>query len=118
MKSKCKRLLVAAIDFGTTYSGYAFSWKSEWRKVIHQTLHSDKYVSSKAPTTLLLNPDKSFCAFGFGAENTYKDILAENNSDSDSEEQTTTSTSSQKWKDYYYFHRFKMFLHEDKVRNF
>ena len=115
-------MLVAAIDFGTTYSGYAFSWKSEWRKINHQTCHTDKFVSSKASTTLLLHPDKSFYMFGYGAENTFKDLAAIHKSDSDtdtdSEEETDTSTSkpSKNWKDYYYFHRFKMLLHKDEVR--
>lgn len=31
--SKSPKLLVAAIDFGTVYSGYAYSFKYEWTKV-------------------------------------------------------------------------------------
>lgn len=60
--------------------------------------------------------------FGYGAENTFKDLAAIHKSDSDtdtdSEEETDTSTSkpSKNWKDYYYFHRFKMLLHKDEVR--
>ena len=31
-KSCCDKLVVAAIDFGTTYSGYAFSFKHDYEK--------------------------------------------------------------------------------------
>lgn len=31
--SNTPKLLVAAIDFGTVYSGYAYSFKWEWTKV-------------------------------------------------------------------------------------
>lgn len=118
IKSKCKRLLVAAIDFGTTYSGYAFSWKGEWRKVNLQTCVIDNFVSQKAPTTLLLNPDRTFNAFGHGAESTFKEMTEEHcsDSDSDSDTQEETEPKSTNWREYYYFQRFKMLLHKDEVR--
>ena len=34
MATKGKRLLVAAIDFGTTFSGYAFSFKTDPENII------------------------------------------------------------------------------------
>lgn len=114
-------MLVAAIDFGTTYSGYAFSWKSEWRKIHHANYMGGRFLSSKTPSILLLNPDKSFCAFGYGAENTFKDLVyvtnhaSDSDSDSDSEKETQT-TLNKNWNEYYYFHRFKMLLHKDEVR--
>nr|XP_022295601.1 heat shock 70 kDa protein 12A-like isoform X2 [Crassostrea virginica] len=121
LKSKCKRLLVAAIDFGTTYSGYALSWKSEWRKVHLTNYMSDRFLSSKTPSILLLNPDKSFCAFGYWAENTFKDLIYEtthatdsDSDDSDSGKETQT-TLNKNWNEYYYFHRFKMLLYDDKT---
>nr|XP_022291093.1 heat shock 70 kDa protein 12A-like isoform X2 [Crassostrea virginica] len=119
-KSKCKRLLVAAIDFGTTYSGYACSWKSEWRKIHHANYMGGRFLSSKTPSILLLNPDKSFCAFGYGAENTFKDLVyvtnhaSDSDSDSDSGKETQT-TLNKNWNEYYYFHRFKMLLHKDET---
>lgn len=81
-------------------------------------------MSSKAPTTLLLNPDKTFLAFGYGAENIFMEMTSENeslesdsDSDSDSQEKTENKTNK-KWEEYYYFNRFKMLLHEDTVRIF
>lgn len=112
-------MLVAAIDFGTTYSGYAFSFKHEWRKVQVPACFSDAFVSSKAPTALLLNPDKSFCAFGYGAENTFKDMTTEEDSDTDSDSDSVEEPKTKpkkNWKEHYYFRRFKMLLHKDEVR--
>lgn len=100
------RLFVAAIDFGTTYSGYAFSSKDDWEreplKIISNSWNagSKKLMSTKAPTTLLLNPDKSFRSFGYEAETIYTD-LAEEEGEVDYEK-------------YYYFHCFKMLLHRNK----
>ena len=70
---------MAAIDFGTTYSGFAFSFKNEWTKIITNRYHGGEYLTYKAPTTLLLNPDKSFCKFGFEAEKEYEALAEDNN---------------------------------------
>ncbi|CAC5355526.1 unnamed protein product [Mytilus coruscus] len=79
------KLFVAAIDFGTTYSG-------------------------KAPTSVLIDEDEQFVAFGFDAENKYMASL-ENDSDSDS-----ADSDKDKCKDvYHYFSRFKMELHDKAV---
>lgn len=100
------RLFVAAIDFGTTYSGYAFSSKDDWEKEplkIHANVWNagtKSLLSTKAPTTLLLSPNKQFLAFGYDAETKYTD-LAEDEDDFGS---------------YYYFNCFKMLLHNNKVR--
>lgn len=115
--------MVAAIDFGTTYSGYAFSWSSDWRKVHIEENNSGNFMSSKTPTTLLLNPNKSFCAFGYGAENIFiemtedsKNSDSDSDSDSDSQEEIKKNMKENKnWKEYYYFQRFKMMLLEDDV---
>nr|XP_022322385.1 heat shock 70 kDa protein 12A-like [Crassostrea virginica]XP_022322386.1 heat shock 70 kDa protein 12A-like [Crassostrea virginica] len=91
--SRSKRQLVAGIDFGTTYSGFAYSFKHEWTKIIVNQYHGGEYLTHKAPTTLLLNPDKSFCKFGFDAEKEYA-ALAEDD----------------KHRDYFFFRRFKLIL--------
>lgn len=97
-------LLVAAIDFGTTFSGYAFSFRHEYdlnRLNIYANTSwiagGAGLVSWKTPTTLLLNPDKSFNSFGYQAEEEYIGLLDNNEEDKDR---------------YYYFKRFKMLLHE------
>lgn len=90
--SKSPKLLVAAIDFGTVYSGYAYSFKYEWTKVKINNWGGGKNLSYKTPSVLLLNPDQSFNSFGYQAERKYAE-LAENGSEC---------------KKYFYFQRFKM----------
>lgn len=97
-KSTSSRLIVAAIDFGTTYSGYAYSFDSEWTKVLLNKWEGGNLASYKAPTALLLNPDKSFNSFGYEAEKTYANIAEEDDDEGRS------------CKEYYFFHRFKMML--------
>ena len=98
-KSCCDKLVVAAIDFGTTYSGYAFSFKHDYEKEPTKvssnnwTAGSRALVSLKTPTTLLLKPDKTFAAFGYEAEDRYADLALDE--------------EHGKW---YYFRRFKMML--------
>lgn len=76
-------------------------------------------MSSKAPTTLLLYPDKSFFAFGYEAENIYRESAETVASGSDSESESEDKKKSKfDCKDLYYFHRFKMLLHENKVSTF
>lgn len=97
-KSTSSRLIVAAIDFGTTYSGYAYSFKSNWTKVFMNKWEGGQLTSHKAPTALLLNPDKSFNSFGYEAEKIYGDIA------------TNGDDEGQSSQEYYFFHRFKMML--------
>ncbi|VDI50927.1 Hypothetical predicted protein [Mytilus galloprovincialis] len=97
-------LLVAALDFGTTYSGYAFSMRHEF-KTDPMKIHANQawnsggraLLSLKTPTCLLLNDKKQFIAFGYDAENQYADIVMDEKQD-----------------EYFYFHRFKMNLHNNK----
>lgn len=67
-------------------------------------------MSSKTPTTLLLNPDQTFHAFGYEAETLYSNMAEGNSSDSDDEEEKRTI---QNYSEFYYFHRFKMLLYEN-----
>lgn len=101
-KSKSKHIVVAAMDFGTTYSGYAYSLVHEYEndptKVFAHTkwvAGSQQLISLKTPSILLLNPDKTFKSFGYEAENDYGDLAVEG-----------------KHTDYYYFRRFKMLLYD------
>lgn len=66
-------ILTAAIDFGTTFSGYAFSFCSS-RDDIHMNMNWGESVgclSSKTPTCVLTDSKNVFVAFGFDAEERY-----------------------------------------------
>lgn len=96
---------LAAIDFGTTYSGYAFSVSPLKTKLPEVQILSNQSwnagireaISLKTPTCLLLTKDKEIVAFGYEAENQYTDIVLDGQQD-----------------DYYFFYRFKMNLHNNK----
>lgn len=94
------RLLVGAIDFGTSFSGWAFSFHHDYE--IDPTIASLKQwhagtgnlITEKTPTVLLVKPDgKTFQAFGYAAETQYRQLV-------DQEEHAQ----------YYYFKDFKMAL--------
>ena len=95
----CEYVMVAAIDFGTTFSGYAFSFKDQLKDV-----HMNKNwgaeagcTSFKTPTCVLVDPQKKFHAFGYDAQQKY------------AEEEDPT---------FYFFDKFKMKLFEGKVKQF
>ncbi|VDI20358.1 Hypothetical predicted protein, partial [Mytilus galloprovincialis] len=96
--------LVAALDIGTSYSGYAFSMRSNF-KTNPLKIHANQawnaggrqFLSLKTPTALLLNPDKQFKAFGYEAEREYSKLSIEN-----------------KRSGHFLFRRFKMNLHNKK----
>ena len=92
--------VVAAIDFGTTYSGYAFSFTRDPESIhiMRKWEGGDPGVTNhKTPTTLLLKPNGDFHSFGFGARDVYHDL---------------EEAEAKKW---YYFEKFKMTLHSSQV---
>ena len=100
-------LFVAAIDIGTTYSGYAFSSRDDFRKdplkiSANQAWNAghQRHLSLKTPTCLLLDDKEEFVSFGYEAENKYSDIVI----------------NCQK-NEYLFFQRFKMQLYKNKVNN-
>ncbi|ERE69761.1 heat shock protein 12B [Cricetulus griseus] len=88
--------VVVAIDFGTTASGYAFSFASD-PEAIHMMRKwegGDPGVANqKTPTCLLLTPEGVFHSFGYTARDYYHDL--------DPEEA----------RDWLYFEKFKMKIH-------
>ncbi|KAJ8297634.1 hypothetical protein KUTeg_024165 [Tegillarca granosa] len=92
-----QRLMCAAIDFGTTYSGYAFSMKSNQTQIFCPHWKGSNYQSMKTPTCLLLDSDQKFDSFGYVAQDRYAEITGEDQQDS-----------------WYYFKNFKMKLHSKK----
>ncbi|XP_052068655.1 heat shock 70 kDa protein 12A-like isoform X2 [Mytilus californianus] len=91
-------LMVVALDFGTTYSGYAFSFRKNPHVIYaNQQWDSGKYHlnSYKTPTCVVINKDNAEeFFFGYDAENEYADIQTDNETDR-----------------YFFFDRFKMQLH-------
>uniref|UniRef100_A0AAQ6IDP9 Heat shock protein 12B n=1 Tax=Anabas testudineus TaxID=64144 RepID=A0AAQ6IDP9_ANATE len=92
----CPFSVVVAIDFGTTSSGYAFSFTQD-SEAIHMMKRwegGDPGVANqKSPTCLLLTPELRFHSFGFAARDFYHDL--------DPEE-------ARHW---LYFDKFKMKIH-------
>lgn len=99
-------LIVAAIDFGTTFSGYAYSSRHDFQidpmKVTMKTWvdPTSSMIYKKTSTCILFTKEKKFSKFGFDAEAKYLDLLLDDD------------TTNDKAKDWYFFRRFKMALYE------
>lgn len=94
--------VVAAIDFGTTYSGYAYSLMSSPDEIyLMMRAQMGQYgaMNHKIPTILLLNEYGAFHSFGFEAREAYHDL---------------DESDSKRW---LYFEKFKMELHSRKVQD-
>ena len=90
---------MGAVDFGTTFSGWAYSLMHDAInvKVKHWISGSGALVTEKTPTCALISPDgKTLEGFGYDAENKYRDLVEK----------------GQHW-DYYYFRKFKMTLNKE-----
>ena len=67
-------LLVAAIDFGTTFSGYAFSFLDDYKrdplKISANSWNAGvgQLVTQKTSTCVLFDATGKLDSFGFGAE--------------------------------------------------
>ncbi|XP_013395232.1 heat shock 70 kDa protein 12A [Lingula anatina] len=90
--------MVAAIDFGTTFSGYAYSFTSNesdiyinanWGASVGQQLY-------RTPTTVLISPDQSEAYFGFEAQQKFLEEL-----------------EPEEVSEWYLFERFKMKLNAE-----
>ncbi|XP_076061934.1 uncharacterized protein LOC143037499 isoform X2 [Oratosquilla oratoria] len=91
--------VVVAIDFGTTYSGYAFSFTRDPESVhmMKKWEGGDPGVQNhKTPTIVLLTPEGAFHSLGFTARDTFHDL---------------DPAQAPKW---LYFDRFKMALHSNQ----
>ena len=99
---KSQHLAVVAIDFGTTYSGFAFSFiKDQGKDSIFMNMdwvNEQGSLTSKTPTCLLLKSDLSFDSFGYEAIEKYAGLEGEGEDG-----------------DYLFFKHFKMALHNDEV---
>lgn len=97
-------LFVVAIDLGTTYSGYSFSARDEYKTNPNsQRLRqwrdpSNNHVSNKTSTCILFDPEGEFHSFGFEAEEKFYNLAGEN-----------------EHADWYYFKSFKMQLYKKNL---
>ncbi|KAL3878918.1 hypothetical protein ACJMK2_031244 [Sinanodonta woodiana] len=100
--AKSQKLLVVAIDFGTTFSSWAFAFLHDYQrdptKIFVKNWNNGVGISCKAPTTALIRPDgKTLEAFGYEAEDKFAKLFEKN-----------------EHRDRYFFQRFKMSLYKDK----
>lgn len=100
-------LFVVSLDFGTTYSGYAFSSRSDFENnplSIHTIQESraggSPLISLKTSTSILIKKDGSFVAFGYEAEDKFYSEMENNQR-----------------KEVMLFRRFKMKLYNKMVIN-
>lgn len=98
-------LFVVALDFGTTYSGYAFNTRTDYLDFKNgkhsMDIHMNQEwrvggVSFKTPTSILLDKDEKFVAFGYEAEDEFYSEKCER-------------------ENVMLFRRFKMTLHNEMV---
>ncbi|XP_045161325.2 heat shock 70 kDa protein 12A-like [Mercenaria mercenaria] len=97
-------IAVAAIDFGTTCTGYAYYLRKDKKKGsslrsinTEQAWEGTSEMGLQAPTTVLFDKNGKFSYFGFEAETKYKSLTATN-----------------EHKGWYYFRYFKMKLHHER----
>lgn len=91
-------IVIVAIDFGTMYSGYAFSFTRDPESIhmMRKWEGGDPGINNqKAPTSILINPDGEFDSFGYAARDRYHDL------------------DPNEAKEYLYFEKFKMALHHN-----
>ncbi|KAI8489716.1 hypothetical protein Bbelb_326220 [Branchiostoma belcheri] len=97
-RSTRQYMAVVAIDFGTTFSGFAFSFnhrEGERGILVNNPWGNDQgFQSLKTPTCLLLDPEQCFHSFGFDAVEKYAQ-LAETRD-----------------REFYFFDHFKMELYK------
>ena len=105
-------MVVGAIDFGTTYSGYAYSFRSDFTKdplsISTTNWENEGDGTHKVPTTILFDDKQRFHSFGYAAEKKFADLA--NADESDEEEERKPEGDVTKW---FYFRRFKMALFKE-----
>ena len=93
------KLVSVAIDFGTTYSGYAFSFHHTKNDIKTFPWKSSSFESEKTPTCILFDSERRFHSFGFEAEDGYAELSRRGMA-----------------KSWFFFKQFKLALHDAKVR--
>ena len=100
--------LVVSIDFGTYASGFALQWRSNFKKkdiIFCKSWELGTFLTYKTVTCLLLDPDKSFQAFGHDAERRFSEPGFNDDRHEPNE-------------DWYFFRHFKMSLYHFGVSKY
>ena len=99
-------MVVGAIDFGTSYSGYAYSFRHSRTDIQRNRWNAGSrgLISEKTPTCILFDGDQNFSAFGFDAEDEFAEICYETKQKKDSR--------------CFFFRGYKMALYEKMVCRF
>ena len=97
---------VVALDLGTTYSGWAYSFRKEFKENpgdVKTTIwkSSEGLATVKTPTAILFDVNDQFDSFGYEAEAKYAELVEDEESEG--------------WK---FFTRFKMALFTDEGDEF
>lgn len=91
-----------SIDIGTSFSGYAFAPRKNFTKnpcEIYSPVWKKDELSHKTPTSVLLDPNKKFSAFGHAADEKYEELI-----------------DKQEHENWFYFRDFKMELYNTKMQ--
>ncbi|XP_048746807.2 heat shock 70 kDa protein 12A-like [Ostrea edulis] len=130
--------VVCAIDFGTTYSGYAYSMRTDYERnplciEANPAWFNDGQGTMKTPTCILFDKSKNFHSFGYEAERKYASLAEkaqegqngdededdddeddEDDEDSGSDEKERGSRREDNLEDWLFFRRFKMNLFQNE----
>lgn len=77
-KESVPPICVAAIDFGATFTGYAFMCRGKEDKLDMENIegrewHADRWMRQKTQTSVLFDEHEVFYNFGYPAESFYSD---------------------------------------------
>ncbi|XP_056006367.1 heat shock 70 kDa protein 12A-like [Ostrea edulis] len=124
--------VVCAIDFGTTYSGYAYSMRTDYERdplciEANPAWFNDGQGTMKTPTCILFDKSKNFHSFGYEAERKYASLAEkaqerqngdededDDDEDVDIDEEKSGSRTKDNFKDWLLFRRFKMKLFQNE----
>lgn len=88
--------IIAAIDIGSMWMGFAYSLKDDWKNVLFWA--SEEPMPYKVPTCILLQKDFSTSWIGYEAEDKYAELISKDNNH-----------------DYFFFKRFQTNLNQSSV---
>ncbi|XP_056006368.1 heat shock 70 kDa protein 12A-like [Ostrea edulis] len=121
--------IVCAIDFGTTYSGYAYSMRTDYERNPLEIERNPAWLNEgpgtmKTPTCILFDKSKNFHSFGYEAERKYASLAEkaqegqnedeDDDEDDDSDEEKSGSRTKDNFNDWLFFRRFKMKLFQNE----